>query len=226
MNFDRLARWYPWMERGAAGGLMQRCRIAFLDRISPPRRVLLAGEGPGRFLAELTRRFPEASVTVVDSSERMLDLAKRNLGRKRVGRVEFVHADVLEWEVPKGEFDLIVTHFFLDGFRPESLGACVTRLATTAAPEADWLMADFQIAEQGLARIRGRAIVWLLYRFFRITCRLDADRLTDPSQFLNAAGFELRERRDFDGRLLKSEWWRSTKRRHPDDPAWQAGWRK
>lgn len=50
MNFDRLAPFYRAMETLAAGGKLQRCRLAFLGEIPIPRRVLLAGEGHGRFL--------------------------------------------------------------------------------------------------------------------------------------------------------------------------------
>src|SRR5581483_1766369 len=56
---------------------------AILEKISgeSPRRVLEVGSGPGRNLAELARRFPEAEITGVDLSGPMLELARRKTGK-------------------------------------------------------------------------------------------------------------------------------------------------
>ena len=72
MSFDRLARIYGVLEAITAGGKMQKCRVAFLDDIPAPRKVLLAGEGHGRLLWECVRRYPESRIVVVDSSAGML----------------------------------------------------------------------------------------------------------------------------------------------------------
>ncbi len=204
MNFDRLAPFYQAMERITAGGRLQRCRVAFLDEIPPPRMVLILGEGRGNFLVELRKRFPEATVVVVDSSARMMEHAKRNAGESSA---EFIHADVLNWTPESGGFDLIVTHFFLDCFTADELDVLVPRLADSAAPEAHWLLADFEIAPRGLARWRSRWIVALLYRFFRITCGLKADALVSPDPKLAGAGFRLERRMTSEWGLLKSECW-------------------
>lgn len=60
MSFDRIARYYQTLESIAAGSQMQRARLALLEHIPVPRRVLLAAEGHGRFLLECVRRFPDA----------------------------------------------------------------------------------------------------------------------------------------------------------------------
>ncbi|MCU0750667.1 MAG: class I SAM-dependent methyltransferase, partial [Akkermansiaceae bacterium] len=147
MNFDRLAPCYRALEFLAAGNQLQRCRTAFLDSIPAPRRVLIAGEGNGRFLGEIARRFPYAAITVVDSSRTMLDLAKSRVSKSgaAASRIEFVHADLRDWTpAESGNFDLIVTHFFLDCFPPDRLAKVVARLSELAAPTATWLLADFQ----------------------------------------------------------------------------------
>lgn len=205
MSFDRLAPFYRMMEGLAAGGKMQRRRLAFLAEIPVPRNVLLAGEGHGRFLPECVRRFPEARIVVVDSSEKMLEIARREVASERVG---FVRADLLEWDGPRGQFDLIVTHFFLDCFPPDELAKVVGKLGELAAPAADWLVADFEIAPAGPARWRGRLIVAALYRFFRIVTGLKADALVPPDGDLEKAGFTRHRREVREWNLLKSEWWR------------------
>ena len=67
MSFDLLAPHYRWMEWLLAGGKLQRCRTACLGMIPAPAKVLIYGEGNGRFLAALCREFPEAEVTSVPS---------------------------------------------------------------------------------------------------------------------------------------------------------------
>ena len=205
MNFDRLAPFYRAMEALSAGRKLQRCRLAFIDEIPPPRRILLLGEGHGRFLPACQRKFPDAEITVLDSSRRMLAIAK---SKSTPGRIRFVHADVLDWQAPTAEFDLIVTHFFLDCLTAEELSSVVGKIRLAATGSADWLLADFEMAPTGIARLRSWAILTILYRFFQITCGLRAGALIPPDATLAKAGFRKIDRRIYDWGLLKSEWWR------------------
>jgi hypothetical protein len=102
---------------------------------------------------------------------------------------------------------LIVTHFFLDCFRPEQLEPLIAKLAGAAAPNANWLLADFQAAPGGLACVRSKLILWTMYRFFRVVTRLPTKRLTPPDVFLEQHGFKLAERRLADWGLIHSDRW-------------------
>ena len=208
MSFDRLAPFYRAMEFITAGGKLQRCRTTFLGEIPVPRKILLAGEGHGRFLPECVGRFPEAEIVMVDISARMLDIARSKVDSQRV---EFVHADFLEWDGPAANFDLIATNFFLDCFPEDPLAVVVSKLGKCATSEAHWLLADFEIALTPLAGFRSRVILAMLYAFFRIVCGLKARTLIRPNDDLEKAGFTLRRRQTHDWGLLKSEWWRRDK---------------
>ncbi len=212
MSFDTLAPFYRWMEVLTAGNKLQRCREAFLSEVPAPRQILIAGEGHGRSLVACRRQFPEAHITCLDSSLEMLTQARRNLQRQGLTEeaVEFLHADVLYWTTPpQGRYDLIITHFFLDCFRADQLEVLVPLLASAAAPGASWLIADFQVAPAGWKRWRSRTIIWMLYRFFRLTTQLPARELAPPDGHLKNAGFHLQHRREREWGLLKSEWWQS-----------------
>jgi ubiquinone/menaquinone biosynthesis C-methylase UbiE len=209
MSFDLLAPHYRWMEFVLAGEKLQNCRTAFLDRVAHAKKVLILGEGNGRFLRECRRKLPNAKITCVDSSARMLAAARK---RARVvvedsSHTEFIHADALAWAPVEGNVDLIVTHFFLDCFRPEQLKLLIAKLVLAAAPRANWLLADFQAASSGLQRQRSQIILWMMYRFFRVATRLSTTRLTPPDALLEEQGFELRERQESDWGLLHSDWW-------------------
>ena len=208
-DFDRIAPHYGWMEKLLAGRKLQRCRAAFLQAIPPPRRALVAGQGHGGFVVELLRAHPQVRCTCVDSSSVMLQAARARLRRDGLedARAEFIQADLLDWAAPKAEFDLIVTHFFLDCFRPEQLDRLMPKLSGAAAPEACWLLADFREPASGPARWRARAIIELMYLFFRWATTLPASRLTSPDALLAQNGFILGQRRIFDWGLLHSDLW-------------------
>ncbi len=208
-NFEPLAAYYGRMERVLAGRIMQRCRAAFLQSIPAPRRALIAGQGHGFFVAELMKAHPNLHCTCVDSSPGMLEAARANLREGGIdeSRARFVHADVLEWDAPAAEYDLIVTHFFLDCFRPEQLEYLLPKLSGAAAPNACWLLADFHEPKTGPAKWRARAILEVMYVFFRWATTLPASRLTPPDALLAKCGFTLGQRRMFDWGLLHSDMW-------------------
>lgn len=210
MGFDRLAPHYRWLEALFAGGRLQRCRVALLDALPPPRNVLVFGEGNGRFLAEFLRRFPDARVTVVEASGVMIGLARSRLRSQGLdpAAVEFVQTDALAWEPRASSFDLVVTCFFLDCFREDQLRLLIPRIRSAVRDDARWLVADFQIAASGLRRVWGRFIVGMLYRFFRMATRLPARELVDPAALLQASGFTCERRREQDHGLLYSAVWR------------------
>jgi hypothetical protein len=209
MSFDGLAPFYRTMETLCAGRKLQKCRTAWLPEIPAPCSILLAGEGHGRSLEACRRQFPEAKIVAVDASAGMLEQARANLERKGLdsSKVEFVHANLLEWKPPREAFDLIVTHFFLDCFPEDQLAAVVSQLAAGARPDAHWLLADFQVAPSGAARWRSRCILAMLYAFFRLVTGLPASRLVCPEAALERAGFRRHRRRETEWKLLTSEWW-------------------
>jgi ubiquinone/menaquinone biosynthesis C-methylase UbiE len=213
VSFDAIAPWYRTLETIAFGNELQRARIACLAETGSPRRALIVGEGNGRFLAELLRLHPKIEVDCVDSSQKMLDLSRQRIEHASpsdVPRVCFLQHDIASWSPPENEFDLIVTHFFLDCFPEYRVAKIVTRLSCAAAPNATWLLADFRIPAAGFAR--WRAGIWLaaMYRFFQFTAAIEATELVDPSPFLRAAGFDLVRQYLFRRGMLKSELWRRT----------------
>jgi ubiquinone/menaquinone biosynthesis C-methylase UbiE len=206
VSFDRLAPFYRGMEALLAGGKLQRCRLAHLSETGGAREALLLGEGHGRFLPALLQENPSLRVTCVEASAGMIRIARRKCPE---ARVTFVHADALEWAAPAGRFDVVATHFFLDCFTAAQLAQLIPKLTDAAAPGARWLVADFQIPAAGWQRVRARAIHWAMYRFFRIFAGLAAGRLTDPTPFLAASGWKLRDRKVWNCGLLHASCWKN-----------------
>lgn len=213
MSFDALAPWYRTLEWIAFGDDLQRCRAACLDEITAPRRALIVGEGNGRFLCELLSLHPGVEVDCVDASQRMLQLARKRVERELPGRTEcvrFLHQDITSWSPPEHRYDLVVTHFVLDCFPEAALTGIIRKLARAATGNSTWLFADFRVPRHGMARLRARGWLATMYLFFRVTARIPASELVDPTPSLRVEGFELARQHIFRRGMLKSEVWRNT----------------
>ena len=189
--FDRLAPAYHALERLTFGGLLHACRTAHLGRLAGCRRALVLGDGDGRFLADLLRAYPDLEADSLDVSPGMIALARRRVARVpgAAARARFVVADARTAAPPATGYDLVVTNFFLDCFRPADQAAVVRRAAGACAAGARWVDGDFRLPAGGWARLAGRALLAGMYAFFRLTTRLPAGRLSDPAPLLAAEGF-------------------------------------
>lgn len=208
MKFDRLAPHYDWMEALTAGDRLQQARTVWLDELAGRPRILSAGEGHGRFAAACAARFPEAELTCVESSPRMLARAQARMHRS--SKINWVCSEVQVWTPPAEKFDAIVTCFFLDCFPPGPLAKVIARLADCAAPDAIWLQVDFALPARGPALWRARAVHALMYGFFNLVAGLPARRLTPPDDLLRGHGFVPAGSREFDWGLIRADLWRRT----------------
>ena len=103
--------------------------VEFLDEVEHARSVLILGDGDGRFTAELLGRNRSGQIDSVELSPRMLELAKLRVGEETssMGRLHFWNADARTMALPR-QYDLIISHFFLDCFIAEDLDLLVGRV--------------------------------------------------------------------------------------------------
>ena len=192
MNCDSIARWYRWLEYGAFGGALRQRREAFLFELGNPRKVLVLGDGDGRFLEVFTALYPNARVDAVDVSARMIELAKA-----RAPSVAFHLADAREFSF-EPEYDLAVAHFFFDCFEQQELAALLSRLRAKT-----WLVSEFRNTRWSWPILRG------LYFFFRVTTGLRVHALPDHRAVLEKLGFRLEKEQASLAGVLVSQLWES-----------------
>jgi SAM-dependent methyltransferase len=190
VNCDRIAHWYRWLEYAAFGSALRRRREAFLFELGNPKKVLLLGDGDGRFLQIFTALYPQARVDAVDVSERMIALA-----RARVPSAAFHLADAREFPFAQC-YDLAVAHFFFDCFETEDLSRLLNRIQTRA-----WLISEFRNTPWSRPVLRG------LYFFFLTTTGLRTTVLPDHRPMLEKLGFHLAKEQKSLASLLASELW-------------------
>lgn len=209
-NFDRLARIYRWMEWASFGPFLWWCRCAFLGEMRTRGHALVMGDGDGRFTARLLEENRSIRIDAVDASATMLRALERRAGRHAV-RVRTVCGDAREL-APAAQYDLIVTHFFLDCLTTEEVASLAERVRGWFSEDAIWVVSEFSIPEGRLGGAIARAVVGGLYWAFGWLTGLRQRRLPDHASALRAAGFELGTRRTWLGGLLGSELWRAGER--------------
>lgn len=188
MSYSTLAPHYHWLERLTFGGALQAARCACLHAWNgeSPQRVLLLGDGDGRFLERALKRWPESRFTSIDQSEGMQQLARQRCGDDRV---RYVHGDALERleREDAGAYDVVVTHFFVDCFLSEALEMLTKEVHRILEPGGSWFVSEFRDE-----RAWQRAILWLMYRSFHLLTGAEtpAKRLPDHAVELEALGFE------------------------------------
>jgi SAM-dependent methyltransferase len=188
-RFDRVAAIYAPFERITFGGALMRRRLCFLDELAGARRVLVLGDGDGRFSAALAARFPDVALTAVDSSAAMLARLREGVRRARPElQLETQCLDARDFVPDPRGYDAVVTHFFFDCFTTPELAVLVARIGTVLPPDARWIVSDFAIPAGGAGWF-ARILVRSLYLAFRVLTGLRITRLPDHPSALRGAGF-------------------------------------
>ena len=214
-NFDRVARPYRWMEYLTFGPALWRCRTHFLSQLSEhhnARTALVLGDGDGRFTAALLSASPHLHIDAVDSSAGMLRLLAQRaaaVAPDAFTRLRTHHADALAFAgslPPSTQYDLVITHFFLDCFTQAEVVVLAQAIASHLRPGALWLLSDFRIPS-GPMRWPARILVRWLYLAFRTLTGLRTTQLPDHASALRAAGFTPAVKHFSLGGILVSELW-------------------
>jgi SAM-dependent methyltransferase len=198
-QFDLIAPLYPALEQCVFGSQLNRARRAFFDAVVQADRILLVGEGNGRFLTLLLAHKNKGCINVVEKSAVMIRLAKERTRKPGALRcdVKFVEADVLEYS-PAEKFDCAVTHFLLDLFNPAAQRSLIQRIAELTIPSGTWINVDFLPART----VRGRILMWSQYAFFRMASQIQARQCFDESMAAAAAGWTVAETVSYLGGLV------------------------
>ncbi|MBC7920928.1 MAG: class I SAM-dependent methyltransferase [Ferruginibacter sp.] len=204
-GFDRLAWAYDFLAALVFGHSLKTAQAHFLATIPAHSRVLLIGGGAGWLLNQMLVHRPLSRVVYVEASSRMLSLAKRKVqDLKHAPLVEFRWGN--ETVIGAAErFDVVITPFFLDLFTRQRLQASVMpRLAACLLPGGSWLFTDFVHPPYPFQKY----LLWTMYRFFRLVCKIEAQSLPDYPPLFTAFGLQRTASRDFVGRMVVASVWR------------------
>lgn len=208
-TFDRVATCYHWLERITFGARLQATRTALLPALADRQRVLILGEGDGRFLAALCQSNPSSQIVVIDQSQRMIELARDRLSPMdgALSRVEFCHADAQDVLPLPAAFDLVVCNFFLDCFDRPGIESLLPRIAGSLARGGQLLLGDFRLPPAGFRRWIARLALLGMHTFFRLSAGIAARRLADLPSLLAEHGWRPLQVVERAGGFLHSSLW-------------------
>lgn len=215
-HFCLLARPYRWLEYLSFGHALERCRFTFLHTMAGQKRALVLGDGDGRFTAQLLAQSPDSRVHAVDCSAGMLAALYRRAKKvNATDRLTLEQADLREWNVPRSAslnppFDLITTHFFLDCLTTAEVARLAQRVSALSGPGAFWTISEFAVPSGSWMRPVAAAVVFVLYRVFRLLTALGPQQLPDHASALQSAGWRRVQRCEYLRGLLMSELWQQS----------------
>jgi len=207
LNFDRLARPYRWLEYLTFGPALERCRFHFLPDLTRARHALVLGDGDGRFLRRLLEANPQLHADVADISPAMLALLNERLDSGMRRRVTLHQADLRNWAPPGRDYDLVVTHFFLDCLFEEELAGLIESIQPKLVSGALWVVSEFARPQEGARALVSGAVISILYGIFGVLTGLAVRSLPDHPAAFRHAGFQCTSERQRLGGLLVSQLW-------------------
>lgn len=203
-GFGRLADTYLLLEWLAFGASLHKARLAHIDALASCSKILLLGDGDGRFLQALLKHNHHAHITSLDSSPGMLAKARKRLKETERKRVRFVQEDARAFAYPSHTYDACTTLFFLDCFSTAEVTGLVKALSNAMTPGGLWLHADFEIPEAGWRRLRARVWLRMLYTFFSQSTHLDTRTLPPSRRLLLQHGWSEQRTLTLQAGLLRS----------------------
>lgn len=160
------------------GKALERAQQHFLTSIRADDRILILGGGSGTFLSSLLKLQPHVRIDYIDISERMIRLAREKT--RHPPGVNFITGT--EQDIPDRTYSVVITNFYLDLFSDETLPGIIQKIKNHLTSDARWLVTDF-VNET----VWQRVMLWVMYRFFRLTTGIEAQRLPRWQHYLATA---------------------------------------
>lgn len=133
--FDSIAPAYDFMNRAMTLGIdrIWRAKAVAMVKEAESMRILDVATGTGDLAIKLARTIPDARITGVDLSERMLGIGRKKVEKAGLAdRIELMKADCLRLPFADGSFDAVTVAYGVRNF--ENLAAGYREMARVLAP--------------------------------------------------------------------------------------------
>jgi len=187
-SFDPVASYYDFLARMIFGKAILKSQMDYLEEIPGSSDILIFGGGTGKILTQVLNKRPK-QITYLEASPEMLKLAREKVIDQTECKIHFISGT--EHDLPmRKEFDVIITPFVLDVFQPGGLHYCMNRLVQCLKDDGTWLFSDFRVTNHPINKWWQRFMIKIMYRFFRTTCKIEANRLLDFGSYFKGIGLK------------------------------------
>lgn len=181
-GFDRLAPIYDFLALLFIGKGIRSAQVHFLNHLTGKEKLLILGGGTGWILPHIVKINPTLKIDYIELSPKMILKAQQSL--KNSQNVRFIIGT--EEDIPHQEYNCVLTNFYLDLFMDSKLNNVIKKIKKSLLPNAHWIATDF-ISE----RSWHKALLWIMYRFFRVTTGLKTLSLPQWQNLIIQAGGKL-----------------------------------
>ncbi|UII34244.1 class I SAM-dependent methyltransferase [Fulvivirga ulvae] len=198
-NFNSVAFVYDTLARVVFGKSIQKAQTSLLYSITKESKVLILGGGTGFILQELDKLRLSLKITYVEPSSAMMKRAKKKLPFRTIV-VDFVQ-DTHEAVSNDGDFDVVITNFFLDVFPADRLSEVVQEVSLLIGKNGVWLLTDFVRTDMWWQKV----LIKLMYLFFRVTAGLEGNQLLNFEDYLHEKGYKSVKHKYFYNGMIRSD---------------------
>lgn len=197
-NFDTVAFAYDKLARSVFGRSIVEAQVCHFNAILPGSNVLVVGGGTGWILDELDKLEIALAVTFAEPSSAMISGAMKRQPFRYID-INFIAAGYDSISTKDG-YDVLITNFFLDLFDETHLNTVLAHLHAALKSNGLWLITDFVNTN----KLWQRALVKIMYVFFRLTTQIEASRLQDFEVHLIPLNMSKAKEKQFYYGMIKS----------------------
>jgi len=205
-NYDHVASFYDRLAQLIFGSTIRKSQFSLLHYNFSNSKIVIVGGGTGAILEELGKlKTAPLTITFIEISEKMLRKAKK----KNAGchKVKYIHSDV-EHFTANDSFDIIITPFLFDNFTTDKAKRVFNHLNDMLDREGIWLFTDFYISSE--TPLWQRLLLKLMYRFFKILARVEANQLPDTASLFASAAYSCEQEIFFYGNFIRAALYRKS----------------
>lgn len=183
-QFNKIAPIYNLLSQLVFGGTLKKAQRFFLSELPKQGNILIIGGGDGWIANEILSMSNSTTIVYIEASDAMLTRARKKLINYK-NRIQFIHGT--ETCIPEGSvYDVVVTNFYLDLFSDSTLTSVIGHINKFKQKNGVWLVTEFVDQNKWWQH----SLLWLMYKFFNITCGIQAEKLPDWQQHLQKKGLQ------------------------------------
>ncbi len=154
--FDKMSGSYERVNYITSFGFSLRWRRQFLKHFAPSHdkiEVIDLMTGMGEVWVPMRHKFPNANLSALDFSEGMIKNAESKNDKHFNGRVNVLHQDLLNNELPANHYDIVLCAFGLKTFDAGQLAIMAREVKRILKPGGQFSMIEVSAPENPLLKL-------------------------------------------------------------------------